>query len=226
MSATQEGETIVAMTKDFAALEIKAQAGGQFTGYASVFGERDSYGDIIEEHAFDATLSEFKRKGRQPAMLWAHRMDEPIGSYSAVEADSRGLLVSGKLASKGRAEEVRELIAMGAVSGLSIGYLPVVEQYSNEDKINRIVELKLFEISLVSIPACDSARLTSVKSIESITTTRQAEQTLREVAGLSRAEAEAFINHVRGLRDPGTDTDVAAIVATLRTGALRLPRTR
>lgn len=214
------------MVKDFPAVQIRAQSNGSFQGYASVFGQRDAYGDTMTRGCFSNTLAEFKRKGRQPALLWAHDMSQPIGSYTTVEEDDAGLIVAGRLASKGKAEEVRELIGMGAVSGLSIGFLPVREQYDAATKTNHIHELRLFEISLVSIPALDSARLTSVKSIEAITSTRQAEQTLREAMGLSRAEAEAFINHVRGLRDPGTGFDVAAVMATLQKSALRLPQTR
>lgn len=211
------------MVKDFPAIEIRTDSHGSFTGYASVFGEKDAYGDIMVPGCFANTLAEFKRKGRQPACLWAHDMSQPVGSYTTVQEDAKGLLVAGRLASKGKGEEVRELIGMGAVSGLSIGFLPVREQYDSATKTNSILELRLFEVSLVAIPALDSARLTSVKSIEAITSTRQAEQTLREAAGLSRAEAEAFITHVRGLRDPGTGIDVAAVMATLRQSAMRLP---
>jgi HK97 family phage prohead protease len=216
----------MAMTKDSPTIQLRAQTNGSFQGYASVFAERDAYGDTMMRGCLATTLAEFKRKGRQPACLWAHDMSQPIGSYTTVEEDESGLIVAGRLATKGKAEEVRELIGMGAVSGLSIGFLPVREQYDSATKTNHIHELRLFESSLVSIPALDSARLTSVKSNEAITTTRQAEQTLREAMGLSRAEAEAFINHMRGLRDPGTGIDVAAVMATLQKSALRLPRTR
>ncbi|MFL9998300.1 HK97 family phage prohead protease [Paraburkholderia sediminicola] len=214
------------MNKDFPLLAIKANANGTFEGYASVYNDMDAYRDVVEPGAFTKSLADYRAKKRWPALLWAHNMAEPIGAYSDIREDSKGLLVAGRLATTGRAAEVRELIGMRAVDGLSIGYRTVREDYDRAANINHLHELALHEISLVPCPALDSARLTSVKSIGAIETTRQAEQTLREVAGLSRAEAELFITHVRTLRDPGTDIDVAAVMATLRKGTFRPPRTR
>jgi HK97 family phage prohead protease len=214
------------VNKDFPLLDIKAHSNGSFEGYASTFGgEPDACGDVIESGAFTASLSDYRAKKRWPACLWAHNMSEPVGAYTDIQEDSKGLLVVGKLATKGRAAEVRELLEMKAVDGLSIGFRTVRETYDRTAKVNHLHEVRLIEISLVPVPANDSARLTSVKAISGIETVRQAEQTLREVAGLSRAEAELFINHVRGLRDPGTGFDVAAVMATLRKGDLRLPQT-
>ena len=199
-------------------LEVKASSSGQLEGYASLFGVTDSYGDVVDAGAFDATLADWKGKGRLPPMLWSHNQTEPIGAWTAMAPDSKGLHVKGKLASKGKAAEVRELLDMQAVDGASIGYLPVVEDY--RDGVNHLREIRLFEISLCVLPALADARVAALKSFD---TTRQAAQVLREVAPLSRSLAEELVNRIRALREPGTAFDVDAVTATLRQCWLRLP---
>ena len=85
-------------TIDFA-FEIKAVSeSGTFSGYGSVFGVKDSYGDIVVPGAFTDSLADHKGKNRLPAMLWQHRSAEPIGVYTAMHEDSIGLQVEGQLA--------------------------------------------------------------------------------------------------------------------------------
>ncbi|CAD6553503.1 HK97 family phage prohead protease [Paraburkholderia metrosideri] len=199
-------------------IEIKSGGDGTIEGYAPLFDTVDSYGDSVDHGAFDATLADWKRKGRLPAMLWSHNQAEPIGAWTAITADAKGLHVRGRLAAKGRAAEVRELLDMQAVDGASIGYLPIVEDF--REGVNHLREVRLFEVSLCVIPALSEARVASLKSFDTV---RGAEQALRDVAALSRRDAEQFILRVRELRESGKGFDDAAVMATLRHGALRLP---
>jgi HK97 family phage prohead protease len=134
---------------------------GEFTGFASIFGNVDLQGDIVEKGAFARTL---QHKGGRVPLLWQHKTDEPIG-YVDVEEDDRGLRVtSGKLLINEvvRSKEAYALMKAGVLKGMSIGYDVVKEAW---EKSNRILkELKLWEVSLVTFPANPSAGVTGVKS--------------------------------------------------------------
>ncbi len=173
------------------AAEIKATAEGVIEGYGSVFGNTDSYGDIVVAGAFAETL----KSDRAPAMLWQHNPDEPIGVWTEVREDKRGLVVKGQLAlGTQRGREALELIRMGALSGLSIGYSTVRSSYDEQSGIRSLLELDLWEVSPVTFPANDAARITSAKS-ESIKTVRDFERALRDDLGFSRNAAAAIALH-------------------------------
>ena len=62
--------------------EIKSDAGnfGVFEGHASLFGELDSYLDIVMPGAFANSLKKrYEDKGRKVPMLWQHDSWNPIG---------------------------------------------------------------------------------------------------------------------------------------------------
>lgn len=171
--------------------EIKASAEGTIEGYGSVFGNVDSYGDIVVAGAFDRTLAEAKDAGRLPAMLWQHNPDEPIGVWTEMRQDKKGLVVKGRLADTQRGREALELIKMGALSGLSIGYSTIKSTFDEQTGIRSLLDLDLWEVSPVTFPANGAARITSAKSIS---TERDFEAFLRE-QGFSRSEAERITLH-------------------------------
>lgn len=83
-------------------LEVKSvNDAGEFEGYGSVFGVKDSHGDIVIPGAFTKSLTNWSQKGRLPAMLWQHNMREPIGVYKEMREDDRGLFVKGRLLIEG-----------------------------------------------------------------------------------------------------------------------------
>lgn len=176
-------------------LELKSDDMGVVEGYGSVFGGVDSYGDTIEPGAFAASL-----KSRKPKMLWQHRMDKPIGVWDEVEEDGKGLRVKGRLADTELGREARELVKMGAMDGLSIGYRTIRDEMRGNNRILKQVDL--WEVSFVTIPA-DAAATASVKAFA---TERDCEDALRDM-GFSRREAKAFIakgwGGVKSLRDAG-----------------------
>ncbi len=189
--------------------ELKASKDdGTFDGYGSVFNVKDFGNDIIVPGAFSETLTQQKAAGRMPAMLWQHRQDEPIGVYKSMEEDGVGLKVSGKLALKtSRGAEAYELMKMGAITGMSIGYRSKEDSYDRQTGIRTLKRLDLLELSLVTFPMNDASRISSVKSaIEELETIRDAERFLRD-SGMSRTEAVAFISRVKSLspRDAGED---------------------
>ncbi len=131
---------------------------GTFTGYASVWDSPDSYGDVIRKGAFAKTL-----KRMRPAMLWAHDTSTPIGTWTDLVEDERGLKVAGKLVTETRmGSEALALLKAGAVSGLSIGFRAVrSERGPNGGRV--LTEIELPEISVVVLPAATKARVESVR---------------------------------------------------------------
>lgn len=177
------------------AFELKSiHETGEFTGYGAVFNNVDWYRDVIVKGAFEETIS---GKSKLP-MLWQHDGSSPIGIISGMSEDNHGLLIEAKLAlGTQRGKEAHELLKMGAVEGLSIGYT-VPDGGSEIDKeknINKLLKLDLKEISIVTFPANELALVSEVKNIfkdGGTPTERQLEAILRDI-GLSKSQSKAFI---------------------------------
>lgn len=140
---------------------------GQFEGYAAAFGNEDLGGDIITQGAFSKTIQE----NQKVPILWGHSTREVIGVNQQMSEDSKGLKVTGQLAMDvQRAREAHSLMKMGAVKGLSIGYDPIVIEYSRMEKesIRILKEVKLWEYSVTPFPMNPEATVTTVKSMEEL----------------------------------------------------------
>lgn len=134
---------------------------GTFSGYASVWGVTDSYGDVVMKGAFNRTIK--NRKGKGFPMLWSHKVDEPIGLIHPVE-DEKGLKVRGEFnMDDPLAVRIRSHMKQGSVTGLSIGYQTVVEELDKENGTRKLKEIRLWEISPVVFPACEPAQVDGVK---------------------------------------------------------------
>jgi len=182
---------------------------GLFSGYGSVFGVIDSYKEVVAPGAFAESLSQ-----RTPALLWQHRSGEPIGVYSALREDQTGLYVEGKLALKtARGAEAYELLKMGAISGLSIGFVTLDDSYDRVTGIRTLKKVDLWEVSLVTFPANESARVSGVKSIDTIASLADAESYLRDAGGLSRREATAFVSRIKSLHGRGDPDEMGELLA-------------
>ena len=154
-----------------------------------MFGNKDLGNDVVEKGAFASSLR--KKSPKQIKMLFMHKTDEPIGVYEKMEEDEKGLRVEGKLAlGTQRGKEVYELMKMGAIDGLSIGYRVDAKGYNYDDdgKKRRLKNVDLMEISAVTFPMNPKARVRKVKGAEC--TIREWEELLRDVGGLSRNESK------------------------------------
>lgn len=170
---------------------------GEFEGYGSVFGVKDSYSDIVVKGAFQKSLDQWQQKGSFPALLWQHKMDEPIGVYTYMAEDDIGLAVKGRLLIEhdAMAKRAHAHMKAGSLTGLSIGYMLKDSEYDKEKKAFLLKEIDLWELSVVTFPANDEARISEVKSIlerGEIPPPSKVERALREV-GFSRPEAKAFM---------------------------------
>jgi HK97 family phage prohead protease len=165
---------------------------GTFSGYASLFGKVDLGKDVVEAGAFAASL---KRRGAGGIrMLYQHDPAEPIGAWTEIREDARGLFVRGRLATEvARAREVLSLMRQGALDGLSIGFRTVRARSEAASGVRRILEADLWEISVVTFPMLPGARVESVKGEHGLPTVRQFETWLTRDAGLTRGEARTVI---------------------------------
>jgi HK97 family phage prohead protease len=131
---------------------------GRFAGYASVFGRLDDGGDIVMPGAFRKSLG--LRGRHRIKMLFQHDPKEPVGTWDAIREDDHGLWVEGRLVQDvPRADALRRLIAKGAVDGLSIGFRTVKSTRASREGHRRLWEVDLWEISIVTFPMMDLARI-------------------------------------------------------------------
>lgn len=185
---------------------------GEFEGYGSVFGVKDSYDDIVLPGAFSKSLADWRAKSRYPAMLWQHQMKEPIGVYTEMLEDDTGLFVRGRLLidDDPLARRAHAHMKAGSLTGLSIGFVLKDWEFSREKEAFLLKEIDLWEVSPVTFPANDEARVSDVKSAFArgeTPTQKSIERVLRDV-GLSRSQAKAFMAGGYGAlsqRDVGDD---------------------
>jgi len=129
----------------------------EMAGYASLFDQADHSGDIVRRGAFAASLR--RRAASGVRMLFQHDAGEPVGVWDAIEEDSRGLYVRGRIlgdAPRGRA--ALALVRNGAVDGLSIGFRTIRAQ-PRPGGGRELLELDLWEVSVVTFPMLAGARL-------------------------------------------------------------------
>lgn len=164
---------------------------GVIEGYASIFGNADSGGDVVAPGAFRESLR--LRPAAQVRMLWQHDPNEPIGVWEQVTEDARGLFVRGRLLGDvARGREVLSLLRAGAIDGLSIGFRTQRAQTDAQTGIRSLLEIDLWEISIVTFPMNDAARVGSVKQIATL---RDFENFLRDAGGFSRKQARRIAAH-------------------------------
>jgi len=152
---------------------------GTLSGHASIFGNLDSQGDVVEKGAFREILT--NENGQIP-MLWQHNSREPIG-VAAVREDFKGLAFDGRLVlADPLAVSARAHVKAGSVRGVSVGYDVLKDGARFVDGVRHLIALKLYEISLVTFAANPLARVEAMKSRGDL------EQAAREW-GLSKSQA-------------------------------------
>jgi HK97 family phage prohead protease len=164
---------------------------GTFEGFAAAYGNEDAQGDIIEYGAFAKTVREGSDRVR---VYWQHDLTEPIGVPVVMAETPQGLFVKGKVSLTQRGRDALTLMRDGVVSELSIG-AQVVKSHMADGGIRKLTELRLFDISLVSLAANPQAVITAVKDDHAA---------LPATLPVAKAEPEA---------EAATDADHTAIAA-------------
>lgn len=176
-----------------------------FEGYGSVFGTVDSYNDTITKGAFKSTLREWKASKKLPKMLLQHgggmfggSVDDmvPIGKWEDMHEDEHGLFMKGRLfdVDTDRVKATYAAMKEGELDGLSIGFRTRKSKTDEESGLRTLTDIQLFEVSLVTFPANDPARLTDVRSAGDLPSEREFERWLQSVGGFSAREVETIIS--------------------------------
>jgi len=184
--------------------KVDGEAGepdGSFDGYGALFNSPHptsawslppDWMDLVAPGAFKRTMGEHKARGTMPALLWMHDLADPMGAWNDISEDKIGLAVDGQLCLDVQTIKDRHaLMKMGAAKGLSIGFVPVKTEIDEKAKQRRILDVDLFEISVVTIPGDPSAGVTDMKSFDP-SNIRELEGALRD-AGLSSTEAKRLL---------------------------------
>lgn len=202
-------------------LEIKSLSDeGVIEGYASIFSNIDAVGDKVMPGAFVDSLAKARQTGRTVKMLWNHDPSQPIGVWEDLAEDGKGLRGTGRLVMEvPKAREVHALMKAGAVGGLSIGYRTVKAE--PDGNVRLLKQVELFEVSPVTFPMNDRAKISSVKAdgadglVEKLAagdrlTEREFERLVKGL-GLSNSQAERAARvHLKGQGEPDNAADDAA----------------
>ena len=197
-------------------LEVKAGGlPGEFEGYGAVFGNTDRDGDVVAKGAFADSPKE-----RLPALLWQHNAKEPIGRFDVVREDERGLFVKGRLAQSGRGAEAYELLKMGALNGLSIGFVTKEAMRNSAAGTRTIKRADLMEVSLVTFPANELARVQTVKqsgvqSLADQIKTQQSFETMLCDNGFSPRRAKGIATKGFKSADNAQDREIQELLVQL-----------
>lgn len=133
-------------------------------GYASVFDQPDLTGDIVRRGAFALSLAGGAGGVR---MLFQHDPGEPIGAWDAMVEDARGLFVRRRIFNTGpRAKAAQRLVRGGLVDGLSIGFRTRSARRLSA-KRRELIDIDLWEVSVVTFPMAPLARLRVVPAPKS-----------------------------------------------------------
>ena len=180
---------------------------GFFSGYASVFGLVDSYGDTIAPGAYSKTL---QNRERPIQLRWNH-YGGVVGKWLTLREDEKGLYVEGELTpGHSVAQDAYALMKHGAVNGLSIGYRPI-EAEQKDDGTRLLKQIDLVEISIVETPADAAALIGDVKSaIDGAASLKEIEALLRDVGGFKRNDVKALISRIKSMapRDVEPETKI------------------
>jgi len=138
---------------------------GFFSGYASVFGNRDTDNEVVDRGAFAESLK--KNRGVVP-IFFGHDRGRPIGWGASAAEDNLGLKVTGSLlldSEDGRLalDFMKKGLQLGARPGLSIGFsvAPGGDYFANGIRHFKNIELR--EWSLVPFASNDQAFVTFAK---------------------------------------------------------------
>lgn len=131
---------------------------GIIKGYGSYFGNKDSDNDVIMKGAYKKTIAE---NGERVKYLYQHDMNQPIGKMTELYEDEKGLVFVAEIAKTQLGKDVVELMKSGVITENSVGIMPI--QKNNKGDYREITEVKLYEISAVTLAANDQAKILDVK---------------------------------------------------------------
>ena len=144
-------------------LESADEKTGEFSGYASVFGNVDDGGDIVDKGAFSKTIVEDFARIK---ILSQHDQCElPIGKPIELREDDKGLYIRGKISNTQKGRDIQTLLKDGVLNELSIGYNAIDYEIDEENHVRHLKQIRLWEVSIVTWAMNDQATIDDVKSL-------------------------------------------------------------
>lgn len=144
-------------------------AEGQFEAYASIFGNVDSYGDVVRPGAFAKTLEDWAGSASFLPVLFGHNMMDPdynIGHVVEAVEDEKGLRVLAQLdLDTPKGQQVHKLLKGKRINQMSFAYDVIDGGPATVDGVDvwELREVKVYEISVVTIGANDETEILAVK---------------------------------------------------------------
>lgn len=191
---------------------------GTFTAYASVFGNTDSFGDVVKPGAFSKTLSQWEESGNPIPLLFGHNMSDPdynIGAVTKAVEDDHGLLVTAQLdLDNPKAQQVYRLLKGRRINQMSFAYDVMDAKAAKADDgsaINELHDLRLYEVSVVTVGANQETEVLAVKhALEGMVSAAKAGRTLSAANEASLRQAADLITSVLKSVDSGSDSGTGA----------------
>lgn len=185
------------LTKD---VDVSLKAGpddgleeGQFTAYASVFGNKDSYGDVVVKGAFADSLKAWEKSSNVLPLLFGHNFSDPdynLGSVIDAKEDDHGLKVTAQLDLESpKAAQVYRLLKGRRISQMSFAYdIEEAESVTkNEEHVYELRKLKIHEVSVVPLGANQETEILAVKSNAEALASSKAQFNDEQLAALASA---------------------------------------
>ena len=200
------------MERLYKSFELKAGDNGIVEGYASTWTKTpDSYGDIVIKGAFTETLKKKKATGHPFPLCFNHDFDQIIGAVTEAEEDDFGLKIKASFLNTALAQEKRELVKEGIVWQFSFAYSVLgweepTEEERKQGIFNKLTKLDLYEVSLVPVPANQTAIVTEVKNDPEVET-KEVEVEEKSGRRNSKKDADAIKQAITLLQSVLDDAD-------------------
>jgi len=138
----------------------------EITGVVVPFDSPTQIGDYTETFRRGAFARTIAERGSRVKLLFAHDTARPLGRAVSLVEEKRGLVGTFKVANTAAGNDALELVTSGAIDSFSVGFQPVVDEWSrSRDTVTRL-SVKLLETSLVTLPAFEGALIESVRSLQ------------------------------------------------------------
>jgi HK97 family phage prohead protease len=151
---------------------------GVFEAIVSVFGNVDSYGDMVMPGAFSDSLAEWGEKGDPIPVLWSHNSYDPashIGYVEKAEERDEGLWIRGRLdihadPAESKARQVWRLLKGRRVTQFSFAYdiLDAAEVRDEGRKVYELRKLKLYEVGPTLVGVNQDTELLDTKALRRV----------------------------------------------------------
>lgn len=181
---------------------------GQFEAYASVFGNVDSYGDIVEKGAFANSLKAWADSGKPVPLLFGHNFSDPdfnLGHVVKAVEDDHGLLVTGELDLENpKSAQVYRMLKGRRIDQMSFAYDVIeFEQAKSDDgdPVTKLKELVLHEVSIVPFGANRETEILAVKALADAISAKAGRAISAKNEKSLRAAAESMSAAVKAIKD-------------------------